>query len=91
MKFEALVNTKSKSAIGWDNKRPIRQFELLEKIRENYYNDTIEYIKIIEENINEKNINDILENFDSKIINNDMKKIIKNIFVRKKKKNVKNI
>ena len=91
MKFEALVNTKSKSAIGWDNKRPIRQFELLEKIKENYYNDTIEYIKIIEENINEKNINDILENFDSKIINNDMKKIIKNIFVRKKKKNVKNI
>ena len=29
MKFEALVNTKSKSAIGWENERPIKHFDLL--------------------------------------------------------------
>ena len=33
MKFEALVNTKSKSAIGWENERPIRHFELLSKLK----------------------------------------------------------
>ena len=77
MKFEALVNTKSKSAIGWDNKIPIRQFELLEKIKENYYNDTIEYIKIIE------------ENFDSKIINNDMKKLLKMYLLERRKRMLK--
>ena len=35
MKFEALVNTKSKSAIGWENERPIRHFELLSRLKEN--------------------------------------------------------
>ena len=44
MKFEALVNTKSKSAIGWKNERPIRHFELLKKIRDNNYDLTITYI-----------------------------------------------
>ena len=89
MKFEALVNTKSKSAIGWDNKRPIRQFELLEKIKENYYNDTIEYIKLIRDNINEKNINDILENFDNDIINEDMKKLLKMYLLERRKRMLK--
>ena len=45
MKFEALVNTKSKSAIGWENERPIRHFKLLKNIRDNAYAQTIEYIE----------------------------------------------
>ena len=32
MKFEALVNTKSKSALGWETERPIRHFDLLKKL-----------------------------------------------------------
>ena len=35
MKFESLVNTKSKSAIGWKNIRPIRHLDLIEQIRNN--------------------------------------------------------
>lgn len=89
MKFEALVNTKSKSAIGWDKKRPIRQFELLEKIKENYYNETVGYIKILKENVNEKNINDILENFDNDIINKDMKKLLKMYLLERRKRMLK--
>ena len=89
MKFEALVNTKSKSAIGWDDKRPIRQFELLEKIKENYYNDTVEYIKLIKDNINEKNIKDILENFDNDLIKENMKKLLKMYLLYRRKRMLK--
>ena len=47
LKFEALVNTKSKSAIGWENTRPIRHFELLKKIKENAYDITVKYVEIV--------------------------------------------
>ncbi len=68
MKFEALVNTKSKSAIGWENERPIKHFELIQLIRENYYNETVDIIKRIKQKINEGNINEILGKFDNTIM-----------------------
>ena len=46
MKFEALVNTKSKSAIGWENERPIRHFDLLKKLKDNKYEATIRMLEI---------------------------------------------
>lgn len=76
LKFAALINTKSKSAIGWNEKRPIRHFELIQNIRDAYYDDTIEFIKIIKVKINEKNINDILNNFNNNLINENMKKLL---------------
>lgn len=33
MKYEAIINTKSKSAIGWNNIRPIRHFELVKNLK----------------------------------------------------------
>ena len=77
MKFEALVNTKSKSAIGWENERPIRQFDLLKKLKDNDYELTVQYIKKIKHNINERNIDKILNQFDDNIIIKDMKKLLK--------------
>lgn len=59
IKFEALVNTKSKSAIGWENERPIRHFELLKKLKNNFYELTVEYIEKIKNNINAENIDKI--------------------------------
>ena len=53
MKFEALVNTKSKSAIGWENERPIRQFDLLQKLK---------VMEILLENTGQKNLQQKLEN-----------------------------
>lgn len=57
-------------------KRPIRHFELIQNIRDAYYDDTIEFIKIIKVKINEKNINDILNNFNNNLINENMKKLL---------------
>ena len=76
MKFEALVNTKSKSAIGWEDERPIRHFELLKKIKDNAYDGTIQYVEKIKTNINEEKIDKILSEF-SNIISIDMKKLLK--------------
>lgn len=86
MKFEALVNTKSKSAIGWKNKRPIRQFELLQNIKDNYYDSTIDFIKCIYEKVNEKSIKNILEKFDNNIISANMKELIKWFILERRKR-----
>ena len=81
MKFEALVNTKSKSAIGWENERPIRHFELLKKIKDNAYELTVQYIEKIKTNINEENIDKILN-----IISIDMKKLLKMYLLERRKR-----
>ena len=86
MKFEALVNTKSKSAIGWENERPIRHFDLLKKLKDNKYEATIPYIEKIKNNINEKSIDKILTEFDSNIINEDMKKLLKMFLLERRKR-----
>lgn len=86
MKFEALVNTKSKSAIGWENERPIRHFELLKKIKDNSYDKTIQYIENIKNNINEENIDKILSDFDNNIISVDMKKLLKMYLLERRKR-----
>ena len=86
MKFEALVNTKSKSAIGWENERPIKHFELLKKIQENYYKLTVPYIKIIKYNINEEKINALLNKFDTNIISKNMKKLLKMYLLERRKR-----
>lgn len=86
MKFEALVNTKSKSAIGWENERPIRHFELLKKIKGNAYELTVQYIEKIKTNINEENIDKILNEFENNIINEDMKKLLKMYILERRKR-----
>lgn len=86
MKFESLINTKSKSAIGWENERPIRHFELLKKLKDNAYDLTISYIEKIKENINEQSIDTLLNEFDINIISEDMKKLLKMYILERRKR-----
>ena len=86
MKFEALVNTKSKSTIGWENERPIRHFELLRKLKENSYSITLPYIENIKKNITEQNIDRLLKEFDNNIISNDMKRLLKMFLLERRKR-----
>lgn len=86
MKLEALVNTKSKSAIGWKNERPIRHFELLKKIKDNAYDGTIQYVEKIKTNINEEKIDKILSEFNNNIISIDMKKLLKMFLLERRKR-----
>ena len=85
MKFEALVNTKSKSAIGWENERPIRHFDLLKKLKNIDYFHTIPYIEKIKYNITEDSIDNLLNKFDNTIISKDMKKLLKMYILERKK------
>lgn len=86
MKFEALVNTKSKSATGWEDESPIRHFELLKKIKNNAYDSTIQYIEKIKTNINEEKIDKILSEFNNNIISIDMKKLLKMYLLERRKR-----
>lgn len=87
LRFESVINTKSKSTIGWNETRPIRHFELIQLIRENYYNETVDIIKRIKQKINEGNIKEILGKFDNTIISQNMKKLIE-IFILERKSRI---
>ena len=76
MMYNALLETKSKSTIGWNNKRPIGHFELIRIIRDNHYDATINYVLKIKEKITENNVNKILNNFDKDIISDKMKGLL---------------
>lgn len=89
MKFEALINTKSKSAIGWKNERPIKHFELLKKVKENAYALTVPYIEKIKDNINEESIDKILNQFDNNIISENMKRLLKIYLLERRKRMLK--
>ena len=84
MQYEAIINTKSKSTIGWENKRPIRHFELITNIRNTYYDDTIEFVENIKEKVNEESIKNILCNFNSNIISEKMKILLKKFIIDRK-------
>ena len=47
MKFESIINTKSKSMIGWNDIRPIKHLELISKIKNTYYDKTIDITKTL--------------------------------------------
>lgn len=86
MRFEAMVFSKSKATIGFDNKRPVRHFELVEYLSKNYYNQTAKIIGKIKRNITEEKIDTILSKFDSSIMSNDRKKLVKMFLMARKKK-----
>ena len=81
MRYESIINTKSKSAIGWNNIRPIRHFELIKNLRNEYYDETVNFVINIKKNITEQSIDTILSNFDDNIISGQMKKLLKKFVI----------
>ena len=86
VRYNSLIDTKSKSCIGWDNERPIRHFELLKKIKENYYDSTIKLVMNIKCNITENAVQDILDKFDNDIISIDRKKLLLKFIIDRRNK-----
>lgn len=76
MMYNALLDTKSKSAIGWKDKRPIKHFELIKNIRDKYYNETIECVKKIKNNITKENVSALLNNFSSELMSEERKELL---------------
>ena len=81
IRYESIINTKSKSAIGWNNLRPIRHFELIKNLRNEYYDETVNFIINIKKNITEQSIDTILSNFHDNIISSQMKKLLKKFII----------
>lgn len=81
IRYESIINTKSKSAIGWNNIRPIRHFELIKNLRNEYYDETVNFVINIKENITEQSVDTILSNFDDNIISSQMKKLLKKFII----------
>lgn len=89
MRYKAIIDSKSKSAIGWKDKRPIRHLELIENIKNNYYKETINIIEKMEKMIEEKTIKEILENFNNQIISKNMKELLLKFLIDRKNKIIK--
>ena len=81
IRYESIINTKSKSAIGWNNLRPIRHFELIKNLRNEYYDETVSFVINIKKNITEQSIDTILSNFHDNIISSQMKKLLKKFII----------
>lgn len=81
IRYESIINTKSKSTIGWNNIRPIRHFELIKNLRDEYYDETVNLVINIKKNITEQSIDTILSNFDDNIISSQMKKLLKKFII----------
>lgn len=84
MRYEAILNTKSKSSIGWNKIRPIRHFELVKYINETYYNETIDFVKLINKNITEDSIKKLLSQYSTDIIGSNMKELLVKFLVDRK-------
>lgn len=84
MKYESIINTKSKSAIGWNDIRPIRHFELIKNLRDEFYDETVYFVKNINEKVTEKSVETILNTFTDNIIGIEMKQLLKNFIIDRK-------
>ena len=85
MRFEASITSKSKSVIGFNNKRPVQHFELVKHIAELYYYQTVKTVGRIMTNVTSESIDNILQNFDSTIISDDRKRLIKKFLLERRK------
>ena len=67
LRFQSLVGSKSKSRIRINKKlkREPTHLEVIQFLRVNYYDDVIKIVKIIKDNINEHNIDNILGKYDT--------------------------
>ena len=58
-RFESLIFSKSKSMIRWSKTNRIVHFELVENIKDNYYDETISIVEKIRDNLSNAKIIDI--------------------------------
>ena len=76
MRLEALIDSKSRSAIGFGNKRPIRHFELIEKMNFKYHDKMKNMMDKIRNNINENAIKKLIDSFENDIIDMKVKELL---------------
>lgn len=82
MKFESILINKSTSRIRIDKKirKEPKHKEVLEFIKNNYYNEVIDFIQVINTNVNEKSIDNLLNSYVGIISDKRIKLIKKYLF-----------
>lgn len=75
-KFESLIYGKSRSIIGWNTTKKIRHFDLLNKLKEMFYDETIEIVLNIKNKLTEDRIVSIISKYPENIIDSQIKKLL---------------
>lgn len=85
MKFNSLVNTKSKSRVRLDkkNKKETTHLEIVKYICRHYYSSVIELVNIININLTEDIIEKLVFSYDDKLISYKRKQLIKKFLIEK--------
>ena len=86
VRFESLIFSKSKSMIRWSKPNRIGHFELVQHIKNEYYEQTSSIVEKIRDNLSNSKIKDIIESYDDRIINPMIKELLYVFLVRRRKK-----
>ena len=85
-RFESLISSKSKSMIRWRNPNRIRHFELIEHIRDEYYEETLYIVDKIRDNLSEIKIGQIIYSYDDSIIKPKVKELVSTFLIERRKR-----
>ncbi|MBU3210061.1 HipA domain-containing protein [Clostridium algidicarnis] len=86
MRFESLIFGKSKSMIRWTKPNRIRHFELVEYIRNEYYEETTCIVDKIEEELSDDKIKEMIYSYDDSIIHPNIKKLLCAFLIERRKR-----
>ncbi len=86
MRFKSLIFGKSKSMIRWESPNRIRHFQLIEHIKDQYYEETLFIVEKIRDNLNETKIREIIYSYDDIIINEGIKKLLCAFLIKRRQK-----
>ena len=86
MRFKSLIFGKSKSMIRWENSNRIKHFELIQYIKDKYYEETLSIVKKIRDNLSEAKIKKIIYSYDNIIINENIKKLLYAFLIKRREK-----
>lgn len=75
-RFESLIFGKSKSMIRWENQNRIRHFELIQHIKDEYYEETLYIVDKVKDNLDETKIREIIYSYDDSIIKPNIKELL---------------
>ena len=86
MRFESLIYGKSKSMIRWIKTKRIRHFELVENIKNEYYEETIDVVNKIREKLSKDKIKDIVYSYSDSVIHPNIKKLLCAFLIERRKR-----
>ncbi len=76
IRLNAQIKSKSKSALKSIDGEKLRHHELIEIIKDKYYDETIGFVKSLSNKLSDNQIVELLNEFDDEIISNDMKSLL---------------